>query len=168
MVIVLFFNGLVVMNVGRCFVLLLGFVWIGLPLGAQDRLRVNEVFELFGKREGAVLVELGEDVLAGHVRISRYKSLIAGGDSLLLRATLGALEADVRGGEKLFESWKGGALEAASYCLKMEQWASEYEYLLFSHRRGKVTLLYVRGSFPPLGLRGELNKLRDLLIEVNN
>jgi hypothetical protein len=66
------------------------------------------------------------------------------------------------------ESRKDGKVEAASYVLGKENNRQEYEYILFSIRSMKMTLIYIRGRFPPKQLEPELNKLKDLFIKVNN
>jgi hypothetical protein len=68
----------------------------------------------------------------------------------------------------LMESKKDGKVESATYALGKDSNSSAYEYILFTHKSKKMTLIYLKGNFSPEQLESELNKLKDLFIKVNN
>jgi hypothetical protein len=137
--------------------------------GAQANLNIDAIFDAYGKQGGSILIELGKDVLGSHTQIKRYKSLIIPSDTAMIRQTEEAIANDTKGGRTLMESRKGGTVETASYCLKKKDAKTpEYEYILFSGKSQKMTLIYVRGNFPPERLESELRRLKNLFIKVNN
>jgi hypothetical protein len=135
--------------------------------GAQNGLNVDSIFQNHGKQKGAVLIELAKDVLGGHTQISRYKSLILPLDTGIVRVIINAIEQDLKSGKILMETKKDGKVETGYYCLKKQE-STDYEYILFTDKSRKITLIYLRGKFPPDQLENELNKLKDLFIKVNN
>ena len=137
-------------------------------VSAQKDLDIGTIFDEYGKREGSILIELGKDVLGNHTRIKRYKSLMIPLDTTMLRATKEAIRNDTKDGKTLFESRKDGEIESVSYCLKKDAKTPEYEYILYSNKSRKMTLIYVSGNFPPEALDRELRRLKDLLIKVDN
>jgi len=137
-------------------------------VSAQEDLNIESLFNDYGKKEGSVLIELAKDVLGNHTRISHYKSLIFSPSSEAVKEVEDAIQKDIEYGSKLMESKKDGKLEAAYYYLGKEENASFHEYILYKNKSGKVTLIYVKGKFPPEQLEKELGKLKDLFIKVNN
>ncbi len=137
-------------------------------LMAQKDLQADKIFETYGKQKGAVLIELSTDILAGHTNMKVYKSLTIATDDPLVAATTAAIENDINGGSKLIETQKNGKIETGYYCLKKKEGSSMYEYILYKEKSKKITLIYIRGTFPPNKLESELNKLKDLFIYVNN
>jgi hypothetical protein len=156
------------MNTVKKILFLIGFLLAFLTASAQTDLNIETVFKTYGKQEGSVMIELAKDVLGNHTKINRYKSLIVPSDSATLKATEEAIRKDVKDGKLLMESRKNGQVEAASYCLKKKDKASDYEYILLSNTSKKITLIYVKGNFPPEELERELSQLKRLFIKVNN
>jgi thioredoxin reductase len=162
------------MNKLRRFLLLLAFILPGLLAHAQEGLNIEKIFNDYGKQEGSVLIELAKDVLGNHTKISRYRSLIIPSDSVILNTTREAILNDfVKTGHYgnevvLMESKKDGKVESATYALGNNGNSSAYEYILFTNKSKKMTLIYLKGNFPPKQLESELNKLKDLFIKVNN
>ncbi len=115
----------------------------------------------------SVLVTLSTDVLSKNSNISFYKSLVMPENTERALACARALEKDMKGGTKLFESQKNGKLETAYYVLKLDSKNKTYEYLLYKNKSKKLTLVYLKGDFPPQQLEQELDKLKDLFIYVN-
>ncbi|MDR0559497.1 MAG: hypothetical protein LBG92_04965, partial [Prevotellaceae bacterium] len=76
-------------------------------------------------------------------------------------------EQDLKNGKILMENRKDGKTVTGYYCIKRQD-SKHYEYILFTDKSQKMTLIYIRGNFPPDKLEDELNKLKDLFIEVNN
>jgi hypothetical protein len=135
--------------------------------GAQNDLNIETVFQNHGKQKGAILIELAKDVLGGHTQINRYKSMIFPSDTTTVKATVNAIRQDLENGKVLMENKKDGKIETGYYYLKKQD-SPDYEYILFTDKSGKMTLIYLKGKFPPDRLENELNKLKDLFIKVNN
>ncbi|MDR1683506.1 MAG: hypothetical protein LBS25_09030 [Candidatus Symbiothrix sp.] len=150
------------------------FLSVCFGVSAQKGLHIDSIFRDYGKREGSTLIELAKDVLGNHTKINRYKSLIAVSDSLMFERTRQAVKADFidhgsYGNRVIFkESLKDGQLVDAAYCLGKAKESADYEYILFSVKKQQMTLIYLRGKFPPLQLYNELEQLKNLFIEVNN
>jgi ribulose kinase len=139
-----------------------------LSLNAQKNLSIDNLFRDYGKQKGSILIELAKDVLGGHTKIVRYRSLITPADSALAGATLNAIREDLKDGTIMMESVKDGKIETGYYCLKKEDDAQDYEYILFTNKLKKMTLIYIKGHFPPSQLENELDTLKNLFIKVNN
>ena len=135
--------------------------------GAQNDLNIETVFQDHGKQKGAILIELAKDVLSGHTQINRYKSLILPADTGIVNTAVKAIQEDLKNGKTLMENKKEGKIETGYYCLKRQD-SLDYEYILFTDKSQKMTLIYLKGEFPPSQLENELNKLKDLFIKVNN
>ncbi|GHT61671.1 hypothetical protein AGMMS50239_13090 [Bacteroidia bacterium] len=146
---------------------LIAFLPAYLFAGAQNDLNIETIFQNHGKQKGAILIELAKDVLGGHTQISRYKSLILPSDTGVIKATTNAIRQDLKNGKVLMENKKDGKIETGYYCLEKQD-SPDYEYILFTDKSRKITLIYLRGKFPPDQLESELNKLKDLFIKVNN
>lgn len=143
------------------------FLFACLFAGAQNNLNIETIFQDHGKQKGAILIELAKDVLGNHTQISRYKSLIFPADTGIINATTNAIQKDLKNGKILMENKKDGKIETGYYCLKKPD-STDYEYILFTDNSRKITLIYLKGKFPPNQLENELNKLKDLFIKVNN
>ncbi|MDL2222770.1 hypothetical protein LJB98_01565 [Bacteroidales bacterium OttesenSCG-928-M11] len=150
------------------YILLLSFFLFGLGMYAQQNLEIEAVFDEFGKQQGSILIELEKDVLGENTRIAKYKSLVIKKQDNVLEAILEAIEVDIEGGLKLVETKKDGRIESGRYCLSREKDSKTYEYVLFKNEPKRLTLVYLRGNFPPERLERELKKLQNLFIQVNN
>jgi hypothetical protein len=162
------------MNKLKRFLLLLAFTLPSLIANAQEGLNIEKIFDDYGKQKGSTLIELAKDVLGNHTKISRYKSLIISADSAVLNRTREAINNDFISKQAntnrvvMMESKKDGKIESATYSLGKNENSSAYEYILFTYKARKMTLIYIRGNFPPEKLDSELQKLKDLFIKVNN
>jgi len=134
---------------------------------AQNNLNIETIFHDHGKQKGAILIELAKDVLSDHTQINRYKSLILPSDTGVVNATINAIQKDLKNGKILMENKRDGKIETGYYWVKGQD-STEYEYILFTDKSQKMTLIYLKGTFPPDQLNDELNKLKDLFIKVNN
>jgi len=143
------------------------FLLIYIFVGAQNNLNVETIFQEHGKQKGAIFIELAKDVLSDHTQINRYKSLILPSDTGVVNATINAIQKDLKNGKILMENKRDGKIETGYYCLKRQD-SMDYEYILFTDKSLKMTLIYLKGAFPPNQLENELNKLKDLFIKVNN
>lgn len=137
------------------------------PLWAQESLAIEKIFAQYGKQEGATLVDLSTDVLSGNSKIVRYKSLLSKADDKLTAAALKAIRADVRNGSKIMETVKDGKIGMGYYCLSNDSTQKTNEYILYKNKSGRLTLIYIKGKFPPNKLEEELDNLKNLFIYVN-
>ncbi len=149
-------------------IVLLLFLFIGGTMMAQTNLQIDKVFETYGKQKGAVLIELSTDVLADHTKMKLYRSLIIPSSDPMIAAAAAAIENDIIDGSKLVETQKNGRTETGYYVLKRKDNSGIYEYILYKEKSKKMTLIYIRGTFPPQQLENELTKLKDLFIYVND
>jgi hypothetical protein len=156
------------MNAVTTWIISIGFLLACFTANAQKNLNIETIFQDYGKQEGSILIELGKDILGEHTKINRYKSMIVPSDSVLFHTTLTAIQKDSEGGNILMESLKNGKPETGYYCLKKKANTPDFEYILFTNKSKKITLIYLKGPFSPDQLEEELDKLKDLFIKVNN
>lgn len=135
---------------------------------AQGGLHVESIFNEYGKIEGSIMIELNEDVLSWHTGIKKYKSLSFEADEATESKVLEAYFKDVDLGTCINHSKKDGKHLMMTFCLKKSDDSSQNKYLLYKNKDNVITLIYIRGYFPPRKLEKEMNKLKDLFIKVNN
>ena len=134
---------------------------------AQQNLKINLIFENYGMKEESILVELSTDVLSNNSKILFYKSLIMNENTIRESDCIETIKHDLEGGSKLMETLKNGKIETGYYVLKHEKRSKTYEYILYKNKSKKLTLVYLKGNFPPQELEQELERLKDLFIYVN-
>ena len=156
------------MNTLTKLIFLFGFLLTSSFASAQKDLNIENLFNEYGKKEGSILIELAKDVLGNHTKISHYKSLIFSPTPEIVKEVEETIREDIKGGRKLMESKNNGKIESTYYCLKKNSDSSFRQYILYNNKSGKVTLIYIKGKFPPEQLEKELEKLKDLFIKVNN
>ncbi|MDR1455492.1 MAG: hypothetical protein LBJ01_07575, partial [Tannerella sp.] len=103
------------MNTARKMTVMLSLLSICGLAGAQKGLHIEDVFSDFGRQKGAVLIELAEDVLGRHTRISRYRSLTLPASPDAVRTALDAIRTDLDSGKILMESKRDGLTETGYY-----------------------------------------------------
>ena len=138
-----------------------------ISVNAQQNLKINSIFNNYGMKEESILVELSTDVLSNNTKISFYKSLVMPESAIRENDCMEAIKQDLTEGFKLIESIKDGKIETGYYVLKHYKDNKEYEYILYKNKSKKITLVYLKGNFPPQKLEPELDKLKDLFIYVN-
>jgi hypothetical protein len=135
----------------------------------QKDLHVNSLFRDYGRQHGAIMIELARDVLGNHTKIGFYKSMTVPAETDRVQLIEETVRRDVANGVTLMEYVRGGRIEKAYYLLERSGDATaDYEYILFTNKSGRITLIYVTGNFTPAQLTDELDKLKDLFIKVNN
>jgi hypothetical protein len=150
----------------KALVLFTLFQLVLLGTSAQNHLKVKEIFDKYGKQEGAVLVQLSSDVLSQGSNLTFYKSLILDIHPAREQDLLNALGQDIRNGQIVSEVKKNGKVESGTYLFGSSGKTSEF--ILYKNKSGKITLVYLKGNFRPNQLNDELRKLKDLFIYVNN
>ena len=132
---------------------------------AQDHLGIKNIFDKHGKQEGSVLVQLASDVLSQGSNITLYKSLVMDYSAPKEQDILFYLKQDII--SIISEVKKNGKTESGTYLVASGK-DKLYEYILYKNKANKITVVYLKGTFPPKKLDSELNKLKDLFIYVNN
>ena len=135
---------------------------------AQNRLKIQDVFDKYGKQDGSVLVQLSTDILSQGSKMTFYKSLIIGEDNRKELEILEAIKADTKDRPIISEVKKDGKIDSGTYYLMTNNHTKESEYILYKKNSKKITLVYIKGKFSPNELDMELKKLKDLFIYVNN
>lgn len=146
---------------------LFGFLTVCLFPCAQENLNVETIFRNYGKQKGSILIELGKDVLGDYTKIKRYKSLTVFSRQTIVDSVLNTIQNDLKYSEILMESRKNGKIEIGCYCLRKKENESDYEYILFSNKAEKMTLIYLKGNFLSGSLDNELEKLKNLFIKIH-
>lgn len=151
----------------KIFILLCILQVVSLSVVAQDHLKIKNVFDRYGKKEGSILVQLSSDVLSQGSNITFYKSLIISYNKQVETEILDAVKADINNKIIITEVKKNGHTESGSYYLGNNA-SSISEFILYKNKGGKITLVYLKGNFSSDRLDEELKKLKDLFIYVNN
>jgi hypothetical protein len=134
----------------------------------QENLKIKEIFDKYGKQEGAVLVQLSSDVLSQGSNLKFYKSLILDMYGTREQDTWNAVSQDIRTGVIVSEVKKSGQVESGTYFIGKDRSGKSSEFILYKNKSGKITLVYLKGNFRPNQLNNQLEKLKDLFIYVNN
>lgn len=135
---------------------------------AQDHLNIKSIFDKYGKQEGSVLVQLSSDILSQGSNITFYKSLIMNNDVAKDRDVLNLLKLDIDKNVIVSEFKKNGKVESGTYYVGKDKSGKTGEYILYKNKPDKITIVYLKGNFPPARLDSELKKLKDLFIYVND
>ncbi|MFV0419709.1 MAG: hypothetical protein ACK5KT_13390 [Dysgonomonas sp.] len=151
----------------RIFILLCIFQVASVSLMSQEHLKIKNIFDKYGKKEGSILVQLSSDVLSQGSNMTFYKSLIINQNKQVETEILDAVKADTNNKIIVSEVKKNGAIESGSYYLGNNS-SPTSEFILYKNKSGKITLVYLKGNFPSGHLDEELKKLKDLFIYVNN
>lgn len=142
------------------------FLILSLSGYAQEGLHINDIFENIGKQKGT-LIRLGTRVLSPQTNIVLYQSLQIKADTEILEAIECALAKDTEAAKILLSSDQNETeSKTIHYELPQNPRTVFREYILFNYNKGHVSLVYLKGDFPPGKLREELNKLKDLFIKL--
>jgi hypothetical protein len=140
---------------------------------AQETLSIDTLFGKYGKTKGATMLNLTKDVLGDDSRVVRYKCLIINNNDLLLSDIAeDAMKKDYNRRKELGnqnvirESTVDGRLQTVYYLLAREPDSPFYEYILYSNKNRKITLIYIKGRFPEEQLDYELSLLKNLFIKI--
>ena len=100
----------------------------------QKDLKIQEVFQRYGKKRNVTMVELSNEMLETY-GMTRYK-----------RFTRQCLEADQKGARKIKEVTDDGGVVSAYYQLKGVE-ADINRFVLFKvSKKGVITLVYIEGD----------------------
>ena len=148
-----------------CISFILGFLFFP-KLQAQEHLQIKQAYDKYGKEKGAVFVQLSKDILSqGNTNIRFYKSMLIQEDTEKAAWILELIRADQTEAYNLREVSSGNKIETLICQVRSEKTEGN-EYILYKNDNGQISLVYIRGNFPPDALNQELNKLKDLFIKV--
>lgn len=134
---------------------------------AQNNLRIIDIFDKYGKKEGSILLQLSTDILSPKTDITLYKSLMIDYTPVIESEIISAVKTDIEKKIIISEVKKNGRIESGSYYLGNNN-SETNEFILYKKKENKITLVYMKGEFPSSRLEKQLEKLKDLFIYVNN
>ncbi|MDR1555651.1 MAG: hypothetical protein LBS88_01300 [Tannerellaceae bacterium] len=111
---------------------------------AQKDLKIQEVFQRYGKKRNVTMVELSNEMLETF-SMTHYKSIIIKDDPEALNFTRHCLETDQQGARKIKEVTDDGGLISAYYQLPGAKDLNRF--ILFKvSTKGVITLVYIEGD----------------------
>lgn len=111
----------------------------------QKALRIQEVFQRYGKRKNVTMVELSNEMLETYNMV-RYKSITIKDDAEAIHFSRRCLEADQQGARKIKEVTDDGGIISAYYQLPAVK-ENVNRFILFKINRKKtMTLVYIEGE----------------------
>ncbi|MDR0422541.1 MAG: DUF6108 family protein [Proteiniphilum sp.] len=116
----------------------------GTTLQAQENLRINRIFEKYGKQKGATMVVLSGKALY-NCRLDKYRSVTVKYDRAILNDMQQCLEADKKQAHRIKEVISNGLITSGYYQLPEENLINRY--ILFKiGDDGTATLIYMEGG----------------------
>ena len=155
-------------------ILFVFFLLSAFSVGAQQNLSIDTIFNEYGKQKGSVLINLGKDVLAENTKIERYKCLMISAPPEIEKKIAESVGRDFQREEEkenvllLKEIQQDGAAKTLYFVFDTQNETAEREYILYNVKDDKITLIYMKGKFPVLEWKDELDKLKNLFIKLNN
>jgi hypothetical protein len=128
------------------FVLLIALLPIeGRATETQKDLKIQEVFQRYGKKRNVTMVELSNEMLETY-GLTHYKSITIKDDPQALHFTRQCLEADQQGARKIKEVTNDGGIISAYYQLPGSR-TDINRFILFKvSLKGVITLVYIEGE----------------------
>jgi hypothetical protein len=112
---------------------------------AQKDLKIQEVFQRYGKKRNVTMVELSNEMLETF-SMTHYKSITIKDDPEALQFARQCLEADQKGARKIKEVTDGGGVISAYYQLPGLE-PDVNRFILFKvSNKGVLTLVYIEGE----------------------
>lgn len=111
----------------------------------QKELKIQDVFQRYGRKKNVTMVELSNEMLETY-GMTRYKSITIKEDPEALRFTRQCLEADQKGARKIKEVTDDGGVVSAYYQLPARE-EDQNRFVLFKvNKKGTITLVYIEGD----------------------
>lgn len=127
----------------------------------QKDLKIQDVFQRYGRKKNVTMVELSNEMLETY-GMTRYKSITIKEDPEALRFTRQCLEADQKGARKIKEVTDDGGVVSAYYQLPAKE-EDLNRFILFKvNKKGIITLVYIEGDLDSDDLITLLFTKRDL------
>jgi hypothetical protein len=128
----------------RLLILFLLLATFGTTVQAQGSLRINRIFEKYGKQKGATMVVLSGKALHNY-RLDKYHSITVKYDKAILDDIQQCLEADKKQAHQIKEVINNGLISSGYYQLPEENLINRY--ILFKiGDDGTATLIYMEGG----------------------
>lgn len=120
-------------------------VFLGITVQAQEDLKINRVFEKYGKQKGATMVVLSGKALHNY-QLDKYQSITVKYDNALLNEIQYYLEIDKKQAHQIKEVISNGIISSGYYQLP-EIKNDIHRYILFKiGDDGTATLIYMEGG----------------------
>lgn len=111
----------------------------------QKDLRIQEVFNRYGKKKNVTMVELSNEMLETY-GMTHYKSITIKNDPDALNFTRRCLEGDQKGARKIKEITDDGGIISAYYQLPSVKTDINRFVLFKVNKKGVITLVYIEGE----------------------
>lgn len=129
----------------RLLILFLLLATFGVTVQAQENLRINSIFEKYGKQKGATMVVLSGKALHNY-RLDKYHSITVKYDKAILDDIQQCLETDKKQARQIKEVISNGLISSGYYQLP-EKENPVNRYILFKiGDDGTATLIYMEGG----------------------
>lgn len=129
----------------RLFILFLFLFTTGVTVQAQENLRINTVFEKYGKQKGATMVVLSGKALHNY-QLDKYRSITLQYDRTILEEIQQCLETDKQQAYQIKEVINNGIISSGYYQLPKQK-NQINRYILFKiGNDGTATLIYMEGG----------------------
>ncbi len=116
-----------------------------MTIHAQEGLRIQTIFEQYGKQKGATMVVLSGETLNNY-RLNSYRSITLKYDKTMLDEIQQSLEADKQQARQIKEVINDGIVTSGYYQLLGEKNRIN-RYILFKiGNEGTLTLIYMEGG----------------------
>jgi hypothetical protein len=116
-----------------------------MTIHAQEGLRIQSIFEQYGKQKGATMVVLSGETLNNY-RLNSYRSITMKYDKTMLDEIQQSLEADKQQARLIKEVINDGIVTSGYYQLSGEKNRIS-RYILFKiGKEGTLTLIYMEGG----------------------
>lgn len=129
------------------FYLLLLIMLLGsnVSLKAQEDLKINSIYEKYGKQKGSTLVVLSGKSLHDH-KLDKYKGITLNADKDIIKEIQICLESDVKKAKQIKEVISDGIITSGFYQLSDKN-SKTNRYILYKIvDGGKATLIYLEGG----------------------
>ena len=134
-----------IMRYSRLLALLLLLTVSAMAIHAQDELRINTIFEKYGKQKGATMVVLSGQAVSNY-RLNMYRSITVKYDKAILDDIQQSLEEDKQQARQIKEVINDGIITSGYYQLPEEKTRIN-RYILFKiGNDGTLTLIYMEGG----------------------
>lgn len=111
----------------------------------QKDLRIQDVFNRYGKKKNVTMVELSNEMLETY-GMAHYKSITIKNDEKALQFVRQCLESDQKGARKIKEVIDDGGIISAYYQLPTVR-EDVNRFVLFKvNKKGVITLVYIEGE----------------------
>ena len=125
--------------------LLLLLTFSAMAIHAQEELRINTIFEKYGKQKGATMVVLSGQAVSNY-RLNIYRSITVKYDKAILDDIQQSLEGDKQQARQIKEVINDGVITSGYYQLPEEKTRIN-RYILFKiGDDGTLTLIYMEGG----------------------